>query len=62
LAAPFVERDLSIRVFTETTWEQIGANIVAAVTQFYQDSAKQRENLENERLQQRLDELKKRKE
>ncbi len=62
LAAPFVERDLSIPLFTEVSWEKLGADIVQAVGDFYEEKRRQREELEAERLRQRFEEIQKRKE
>ena len=59
LAAPFVERDPTIGLFSSDPWEIIGADIVGAVTAFYEESTRNRARLEEERLRQRLDNLKK---
>jgi len=61
LAAPYVERDLTIRLLTDDSWEKIGSDIVQAVTSFYEEGARERAMREEASFQQRLDELKKRK-
>ncbi len=61
LAVPYVERDPTIRVFAADSWEKIGSDIVQAVTSFYEEGARERARQEEARLQQRLDEIKKRK-
>lgn len=61
LAVPFVEQDPTIRVFTVDSWEKIGSDIVQAVTSFYEEGARERAMREEAHLQQRLDEIKKRK-
>ena len=61
LAAPFVERDLTIPLFTQITWEQLCTEIVRAVGNFYEEKRKYREEVEKERLRQRFDEIQKRK-
>jgi hypothetical protein len=62
LAAPFVERDLSIRLFSEVSWEKLTSDIVQAVGDFYEEKRKQRAAMEEERLRQRLEAIPKRKE
>lgn len=61
LAAPFVERDMSISVFTQISWEQLSSDIITAISSFYDEKKTQRELVEQERLRQRLEALKKNK-
>ncbi|MEK7253785.1 MAG: nucleotidyl transferase AbiEii/AbiGii toxin family protein [Bacteroidota bacterium] len=59
LAAPFVERDLTIPLFVEVSWEKLGADIVQAVGDFYEQKKKEREQQEEERLRLRFEEIRK---
>jgi hypothetical protein len=61
LAASYVERDLSILLFDDTSWEQIGFTIEKSVRDFYETMRFQKENEENERLRKRIEDIQKRK-
>ncbi len=59
LAAPFVDRDLSIHVFSKEPWEEIVEFIIKSVTTHYEDLAKKRVAEAEENLRQRLQNIKK---
>lgn len=61
LAAPYVERDLTIRLLNEESWKKVGEDIAQSITSFYEETARKRATLEQERLQERLANLKKKK-
>lgn len=62
LAAPFVERDLTIPIFNEISWERLTKEIVQAVEIFYQEKLAKKAALEADRLRQRIEAAKKKKE
>jgi nucleotidyltransferase AbiEii toxin of type IV toxin-antitoxin system len=62
LAAPFVERDLSILLFQKTSWEETASFIAKAVKLFYEEKKKEKEALEAKQLQQRLENIRRKKE
>jgi hypothetical protein len=59
LAAPYVERDLGIELITDIPWEQVGVGITSAVQHYYEESIRNREQQEQDRLRQRIEALKK---
>jgi hypothetical protein len=61
LAAPFVERDQSIELLSDTLWENICVEITQSVANYYEEGAKNREQLEQNRLKQRIEALKNKK-
>ena len=62
LAAPYVERDQSLRLLTDETWEMVGQQLVESVRSFYEDETKKRVAINDDQLRQRLAEIQKRKE
>jgi Nucleotidyl transferase AbiEii toxin, Type IV TA system len=61
LAATFVERDLSINLIKDIAWEKIGFDIENSVKNFYQSMRIKKEEIEQQNLQKRIDEIQKRK-
>ena len=62
LAAPYVERDTSIVLFQKLEWEELSSAIVEAVRYYYEEKKRKKEELEFERLQKRMEQVKKKKE
>ncbi len=60
LAASYIERDLSVYLFDETSWEQVGLDIEQVVKNFYQTMKAQKEQAEKDSLRQRIEAIKNR--
>jgi Nucleotidyl transferase AbiEii toxin, Type IV TA system len=58
LAAPFIERDQSIELLNDASWESIGSDITQAVQHYYEEGTKLREQQAEERIRQRIESLK----